>query len=617
MNFGLKNVGNTATPYTLDFAIADTNVLALIENRQIATQVIAWQNKQVDDVTLCVPRLLTENRVIAAVNDPDLSQLEIPTVDDNRTPTLTYFVTPGDILQITLRFIGPLESMQSVVAPALEEDIISYVFASQAANTYENDLGIGREQIINDRTPPTLHFLTGDSRILEANVRNGAILPEDYITAEKDGVPILVNCTPALGSIVQLDILNDDQGGTELSCETVPLENGVTAKYIDTLHVYDTEAPIIDPTTMPLDQLVEAESSAGTQVIYDPPMANDVWGVDDSVDVSCTPASGSTFPLAAPGPLTTVTCIATDESGNPSAPETFSVAVQDTTPPVIDDDFDFEPPTTPYNLSADSSTFLLTWGPFGVIDADSAPLVECTPGTRDDNVQPPLYKFFHDFPVGTTTVICTATDDNGLIASISFPVAVFDDIPPVITLNGDSTITLDAGSGPYTDPGATAIDNSDPDVPVTIIDDANAVDTTTAGTYTVTYTATDPSGNSSTATRTVIVEFTYGMTGIIPTKTNVQMGSSNPLYWAWLDANGNPVDTSGDTQMLRIENCDTGAIIESPASDTGSSDFRLKEDNWWQFNWDADVPEGAVYCAYVTNSRTPQQEMGSPRIRVR
>jgi hypothetical protein len=612
VNFGLKNVGNTATPYTLDFAIADPDVLALIEDREIATQVIAWQNKQVDDVTLCVPRLLTENRVIAAANDPDLSQLVIPTIDDNRTPTLTYFVTPGDILQVTLRFIGRRDTMQTV-ADALEEDIISYVFASQAANTGENDLGLGREQIVNDRTPPTLFFLTGDLRTLEANTQGGTILPLNYITAEKDGVAIAVNCLPALGSFIPLDILNGNQG-TVLSCETEPLANGVTAKFTDTINVLDTLPPIIDPATVPADQVVEAESSAGTVVMYNNPTAADVWGVDDMPDVSCTPASGSTFPLAAPGPVTTVSCIATDASGNPSDPETFTITVEDTQPPVIDPDIGFDPLPPPITLSSDQSSFVLNWD-FAVNDADATPSVECDPGLPV-SATPPLYEFSYDFQVGITPVNCEATDGNGQTASISFSIEVIDVTPPVITLTGDSTITLDMGSGPYSDPGATAIDNGNPNVPVTFSDDSSDVDTDTAGTYTVTITATDPSGNTSTVTRTVIVEFSYGLSGIIPSKTNVKMGSSNPLRWAWLDADGNAADSSGDMQFLRIEDCATGELIIDPAGDPGSSGFRFKADNWWQYNWDSMVPKSGDYCAYVVSGLTGQ-EMNSPRIRVR
>ena len=57
----------------------------------------------------------------------------------------------------------------------------------------------------------------------------------------------------------------------------------------------------------------------------------------------------------------------------------------------------------------------------------------------------------------------------------------------------------------YTDPGATATDNVDGNVQVTT---SGSVDTSTPGTYTITYTAVDNAGNRATATRTVVVDAT-------------------------------------------------------------------------------------------------------------
>ena len=222
----------------------------------------------------------------------------------------------------------------------------------------------------------------------------------------------------------------------------------------------------------------------------------------------------------------------------------------------------------------------------------------------------PLYTFVYAFPAGTTQVTCTATDNEGLSASGTFPVTVFDKTAPVITLNGDNPLTIKADGAAYADAGATAADNSDPSVTVEI--DASDVDTTTPGTYTVVFTATDDSGNAATATRTVIVELFYaGATGIEPRKLSVNMGSSNPLFWAWLDSNGNALDTSGDTQMLNIRNCDTGDVVVQMAGDPGSSDFRFKSDNFWQFNWETLVEPGD-YCAAVTSSLTGQQQFSPP-----
>jgi endoglucanase Acf2 len=75
-----------------------------------------------------------------------------------------------------------------------------------------------------------------------------------------------------------------------------------------------------------------------------------------------------------------------------------------------------------------------------------------------------------------------------------------DRTPPVITVSGSTTVNHEQGTA-YTDPGATAADAVDGTVPVTT---SGSVDTD-AGTYTLTYTATDRAGNSASATRTVIV----------------------------------------------------------------------------------------------------------------
>jgi hypothetical protein len=77
-----------------------------------------------------------------------------------------------------------------------------------------------------------------------------------------------------------------------------------------------------------------------------------------------------------------------------------------------------------------------------------------------------------------------------------------DITPPVITLNGASTIYLSVG-GSWIDPGATAIDAVDG--PIYKIMVSGSVNTTITGTYYVTYSASDNSGNQASVTRTIIV----------------------------------------------------------------------------------------------------------------
>lgn len=79
-----------------------------------------------------------------------------------------------------------------------------------------------------------------------------------------------------------------------------------------------------------------------------------------------------------------------------------------------------------------------------------------------------------------------------------------DTVPPVISLNGSASVTISLNSS-YSDAGATANDDEDGSINVTSDASNTNPDVNTAGTYTITYTATDAAGNASTETRTVIV----------------------------------------------------------------------------------------------------------------
>jgi HYR domain-containing protein len=117
--------------------------------------------------------------------------------------------------------------------------------------------------------------------------------------------------------------------------------------------------------------------------------------------ITCSPASGSFFPVG----TTTVTCTST---AGPSC--TFTVKVNDTQPPTI---------TCPANIFVAAAA---TCPPangrtvtFAPTVSDNCPGVTfiCTPPSGSI------------FPVGTTTVNCTATDASGNTASCSFTVTVF------------------------------------------------------------------------------------------------------------------------------------------------------------------------------------------------
>lgn len=76
-----------------------------------------------------------------------------------------------------------------------------------------------------------------------------------------------------------------------------------------------------------------------------------------------------------------------------------------------------------------------------------------------------------------------------------------DTTPPVITLNGSSSVDLILNSA-YTDQGATASDDEDGTITPIV---SGSVNKDKVGSYVITYTATDKAGNQSSATRTVRV----------------------------------------------------------------------------------------------------------------
>ena len=62
--------------------------------------------------------------------------------------------------------------------------------------------------------------------------------------------------------------------------------------------------------------------------------------------------------------------------------------------------------------------------------------------------------------IGTYSVVYSCTDDASNESTVTRTVRVVDDTPPVITLNGDDTVTITVGT-PYTDAGAACTDDVD------------------------------------------------------------------------------------------------------------------------------------------------------------
>ncbi len=103
--------------------------------------------------------------------------------------------------------------------------------------------------------------------------------------------------------------------------------------------------------------------------------------------------------------------------------------------------------------------------------------------------------------VNSYTITYTAIDAAGNQSSLFRTVNVVDVTPPVIKLEGESTINHNYGDV-YTDLGAAATDNLDSSVTVTT---SGGVNIDMLNSYIITYTATDVAGNTSSVMRTVNV----------------------------------------------------------------------------------------------------------------
>ena len=221
----------------------------------------------------------------------------------------------------------------------------------------------------------------------------------DYAQPMLTGGCGVVTCSPASGSMFPV-------GMTTVTCTS---QAGPNCQFTVTITAPCTiTCPANITKSNDLNQ-------CGSVTNYPAPTTTGACGT-----VTCSPASGSFFPKG----TTTVTCTPTTGSSC-----TFTVTVNDTQPPSI---------TCPTNITTKTPTV-----------NDQCVVTTFLPPTASDNCpmvtaicNPPSGTCF---PVGTTTVTCTATDMSGNTATCSFTVSVFnvclqDDSNPSIVFLGN-TIT--------------------------------------------------------------------------------------------------------------------------------------------------------------------------------
>jgi len=278
----------------------------------------------------------------------------------------------------------------------------------------------------------------------------------------------------------------DASGGCLTACKvTLTLSDGtaVLSTSESDVTVSDTAAPTF--TTVPADlgfecgefDLLAVEawlaSAAATDACGDVTVTHDLAEMPDSCGVSIT-----------------VTWTAADECNN-TATTSATLSVAANAPLVFT--------TVPADLA-------LECGDPGNDDVVQAWLASAVATGGCGNVT--LDNDFVGMPDncgGSVTVTWTATDECGLTAEVSASLTVADTIAPVITLNGDATVTVECHIGTYTELGASVFDQCDTALTEAIVG-GDVVDVDTPGTYIVTYDAVDACGNpAAQVTRTVEV----------------------------------------------------------------------------------------------------------------
>ena len=268
-------------------------------------------------------------------------------------------------------------------------------------------------------------------------------------------------------------------GTTTVTYTSMDIHGNMISGSFD-VSISDDEAPVL--ANVPMDMVLTNDpGDCGAIATWANPSSSDNCGVSLSQQ---SHDSGDFFPVG----TTIVSFDIEDEAGN-SASASFQITVLDEENPSISGlSGDLTVNNTPGECSA-----VVTW---------SMP-------SASDNCGIASFELSHDsgstFPVGTTLVTATATDDAGNETEESFEITVLDnENPAIINLSGDINL-----SNEIRECGATAtwadhiaVDNCG-FVAVTTSHDSG--DFFPVGSTVVTVTATDDSGNETTGTFTVTV----------------------------------------------------------------------------------------------------------------
>ena len=271
------------------------------------------------------------------------------------------------------------------------------------------------------------------------------------------------------------------------------------------------------PTLTVSDMTVEATGPDGAKVTYTITVTDD----NGPPIVVCVPPDGSVLKLG----TTNVVCAATDPETKQVATANFKVRVQDTTPPVV---------TVPGPVTVEAT------GPNGAAAtfaaATATDLVSGTVPTACNRASGT------NFPIGTTTVTCSAKDDKDNTGTATFTVTVQDTTPPVVNVPDDITAEATGPSTKVTYSGATASDKVSGKLTPSCAPASGSG--FKVGKTTVTCSATDDAGNTGRGTFTITVKDTKPPVVNVPKDMTVEATGRSGATVTFTATASDSIDTS-------------------------------------------------------------------------
>ena len=197
------------------------------------------------------------------------------------------------------------------------------------------------------------------------------------------------------GSSIRCKFANVSQPQITVVAIGIAGPGGAATSSLEVTVLPDAAPPLL---SLPQNVAADSTSNAGRVVSF---TATATDAVSGSAAVTCMPQSGAQFPIG----TTTVSCSASDWVPN-VATGTFTVTIVDRTPPTL-------VLPQPFTLNATAPSGAI--GTYQVTASDAPrpqPSIQCAPRSGST------------FPIGTTNVVCTATDAAGNTAQGQFAITV-------------------------------------------------------------------------------------------------------------------------------------------------------------------------------------------------